>query len=150
MTCISESEITTASEMTSRIWIFNEGTREGHYKEGNRDWVMKGLMLTEDTHTHTHTHTQLLKGNGKPGIMHTNQSVCVCACSPTHVCTENIRYRLLCFYILHGFQSQILYVLIKKFLFSLSIWVTAESMQFQQQTHYWLICLSATETFHCQ
>lgn len=66
-----------------------------------------------------HTHTQLLKGNGKPGIMHTNQSVCVCvcACSPTHVCTENIRYRLLFFYILHGFQSQILYVLIKKFLF---------------------------------
>lgn len=52
MTYISESEITTASEMTSRIWIFNEGTREGHYKEGNRDWVMKGLILTEDTHTH--------------------------------------------------------------------------------------------------
>ena len=146
MTYISESEITTASEMTSRIWIFNEGTREGHYKEGNRDWVMKGLMLTEDTHT------QLLKGNGKPGIMHTNQSVCVCvcACSPTHVCTENIRYRLLFFYIVHGFQSHILYVLINKFLFSLSIWVTAESMQFQRQTHYWLICLSETETFHCQ
>ena len=78
----------------------NEGTREGHYKEGNRDWV--------------------------------------------------IRYRLLFFYILHGFQSQILYVLIKKFLFSASIWATAESMQFQQCTHHWLICLSATETFHCQ
>ena len=78
----------------------NEGTREDHYKEGNRDWV--------------------------------------------------IRYKLLFFYILHGFQSQILYVLIKKFLFSASIWATAESMQFQQHTHHWLICLSGTETFHCQ
>lgn len=133
MTCISESEVTTASKMTIRIWIFNEGTREGHYKEGKRDWVMKGLMLTEDTHTH-----KLLKGNCKPGIMHTNQSVCVCVCtcSPAQVCTENIRYRLLFFYILHGFQSQMLHVLIKKFIFSVSISVTAESMEFQQQTHY--------------
>ena len=84
MTCISESEITTASEMTSRIWIFNEGTREGHYKEGNRDWVMKGLMLTEDTHTHTHT---TLKGEWQ-AWNYAHKSECLCVRMLTYTCVH--------------------------------------------------------------
>lgn len=32
----SESEVTTASKMTIRIWIFNEGTREGHWQGRER------------------------------------------------------------------------------------------------------------------
>lgn len=59
--------------MTSRIWIFSEGTREGHHREANWGWVMKALMLTEDN-------KKLLKGNDKPRIMHMNQCVCVHVC----------------------------------------------------------------------
>lgn len=81
MTCISESEVTTASKMTIRIWIFNEGTREGSLQGGK-----EGLGY-ERSNVKT-LRTKLFKGKLQAwNYAHKSECLCLCvhnSCTGVH------------------------------------------------------------------
>lgn len=93
---------------------------------------MKGLkMLTEDTHTQTLKEIASLELCTQIRV-----SVSVCTCSPAQVCTENISVVAFLLHFTWFSVPNVVCVDQEIYFFCKYFEVTAESMEFQQQTHY--------------